>query len=294
MAASSSKDMAAYDVFLSHRGPDTKRNFAIRLKKELEEQRLTTFFDDRSMQAGDDASGSMQQAMLTAEWGVVVLSPGFFSSGYCMKELKVFLERGRAILIGIGITANECNADLIMGRAEGTIWEQHGGRLWESCSTGGKVWSEEEWREVVGRVKDITILELHKFDGYWDRCITEAVWIIGQRLGRPVISRKSRVDLTPFHRNKDFLGREKELEGVTEGLAKSYGRVCITGMGGMGKTQLALEYVYRHKREYGQILWVDADGGNLKSSYIGLARHLGVSLDGPEGDPVQSVRSEKL
>jgi hypothetical protein len=81
----------------------------------------------------------MQHAMQTAEWGVVVLSPGFFASGYCMKELKVFLDRGRAILIGFEITANDCNADMIVGKTKGTIWEQHGSRLWESCSTGGQV-----------------------------------------------------------------------------------------------------------------------------------------------------------
>jgi tetratricopeptide (TPR) repeat protein len=292
MAALSSKGMAAFDVFLSHRGPDTKRSFAIWLKKELEEQRITTFLDDRSMQAGDDAPGSVEQAMQTAEWGVVTLSPGFFASGYCMKELKVFLDRGRAILIGFGLTANECNADLIVGRAKGTVWEQHGGRLWESCSTGGQVWSEVEWREVVGRAKRITILELQKVDGYWDKCITEAVRITGERLGRPVFSGERRVDLTPFHRNKDFLGREKELEGVAKGLAESYGRVCITGMAGIGKTQLALEYNYRHQREYGQILWVDAEGGNLESNYIGLASHLGVQLDAPQGEPGVSMKGE--
>jgi hypothetical protein len=132
MAASSSKDMAAYDVFLSHRGPDTKRSFAIWLKKELEEQRITTFFDDRSMQAGDDAPGSMEQAMQTAEWGVVVLFPGFFASGYCMKELKLFLDRGRAILIGFRITANvQCIPDCgeSKGHCLGAAWGQAVGEL---------------------------------------------------------------------------------------------------------------------------------------------------------------------
>jgi hypothetical protein len=139
----------------------------------------------------------------------------------------------------------------------------------------------------VGRAKNITILELQKVDGYWDKCIAEAVQITGQKLGRPVVSRRSVVDLTPFHRNKDFLGREVELAGVAAGLAKSYERVCITGMGGMGKTHLALEYLYRRKQEYGRILWVDADAGNLKSNYSGLANHLGVHLAASQEDPIE-------
>jgi hypothetical protein len=289
MAALSSRRKEVYDVFLSHRGSDTKRDFAILLWKELEEHRITTFLDDRSILAGDHAFWSrLEEAMQTAEWGVVVLSPRFFASGYCMKELKVFLDRGRAIPIAVGgLTVGECSADLIVGRAGGTVWEQHGGRLWKSCSTGGQVWSEAEWREVVGRLKGIAMLDLERFDGFWDRCISEVVQIITQKLGRPVVSRKSSVDLTPFHRNIDFLGREDELAGVAEGLAKSFGRVCITGMGGMGKTQLALEYAYRHKQEYRRILWVNADGGSLKRSYIGLATHLGVRVSAPQGDSLE-------
>jgi hypothetical protein len=139
----------------------------------------------------------------------------------------------------------------------------------------------------VGRAKRIAILELQKVEGYQDKCIAEAVQITDENLGRPVIFRERTVDLTPFHKNKGFLDREKELERVTKGLAESYWRVCITGMGGTGETQLALEYIYRHKQEYGQILWIDADGGNSESSYIGLASHLGVKLDIPSGVPVR-------
>jgi hypothetical protein len=190
---------AACDVFLSHRCPDTKRDFSIWLRKELEDQKIRTFFDDRSLQAGDDAPAAMDAAMQAAEWGVIVLSPGFVASGYCMKELKMFLHRGRAILIGFNLKADDCKADLIVEKAKGSIWEQLGERLWENCSKGGHSWSEEKWRDVVRKAAKTTILQLHKFDGYWDKCIAEAVRITAQKLGRPVITSGSTiVNTTPY------------------------------------------------------------------------------------------------
>jgi hypothetical protein len=44
----------------------------------------------------------------------------------------------------------------------------------------------------------------------------------------------------------------------------------------MGKTQLALEYVYRHEREYGNVFWLDGDRQGLRSGYLNLAEHLGL------------------
>jgi hypothetical protein len=282
----------SYDVFLSHRGPETKRNFSIWLKNELENQNIRTFFDDRSLQAGDSAASSMENATHIVEWGMIVLSPGFFASGYCMKELKVFLDRGRAILIGFNLIVADCNADLIVERASGTIWEQHGGRLWESCSTNGEPWSEEDWRKVVGRVKGTTILELEKVDGYWDKCISEAVRIAGEKLGRPVFLKdQSRVDTTPFLRNIDFLGKDDELAQVKAGLAKNLGRVCLTGLGGVGKTQLVLEYVHEHRRENANIFWIDADSRSLKTGYLALAHHLCIQ---PAATMGENARPESL
>lgn len=254
----------AYDVFLSHRGPDTKRSFSIWLRNELERQNIRTFFDDRSLGAGDHATEVMIEAMRTAEWGIVVLSPNFFSSAYCMEELKVFLDRRRVIPLGFNLTASDCDAGKIVSRAKGTVWEQYGGKLWETCGM-----DESEWRNSIEQLAKVTILPLRVFDGYWDRLIAEVVRITAEKLGRP-IPNQAKVDTTPYPRNARFIGRVEELAEIVRKLGKGFGRVCISGIAGIGKTQLALEYVYTHGRVYNNVLWVDASPEVLSTSYLKL------------------------
>lgn len=70
----------------------------------------------------------------------------------------------------------------------------------------------------------------------------------------------------PFGRNMDFVGREEALRKIDEILAGNLGQehrlVALTGMGGIGKTQLAVEYCYRHRGDFsGGILWINAASG---------------------------------
>ncbi|KAF8473532.1 P-loop containing nucleoside triphosphate hydrolase protein [Kalaharituber pfeilii] len=66
-------------------------------------------------------------------------------------------------------------------------------------------------------------------------------------------------------RNSDFVGREVLLEQIEQEIeqekgaaAKNITQLVLYGMGGIGKTQLALEYVYRHSGDYSSVFWVNA------------------------------------
>ncbi len=73
----------------------------------------------------------------------------------------------------------------------------------------------------------------------------------------------------PHHRNPNFTGREKLLDGLraaltSEGTAALTQPQAIHGLGGVGKTQLATEYVYRYAGEYDLVVshvWNRRDRG---------------------------------
>ncbi len=66
----------------------------------------------------------------------------------------------------------------------------------------------------------------------------------------------------PYRRNPLFTGRENILSSLYERLhsGKAMSQVqAICGLGGCGKTQVAVEYAYRHHHEYSMILWLRGD-----------------------------------
>jgi tetratricopeptide (TPR) repeat protein len=79
----------------------------------------------------------------------------------------------------------------------------------------------------------------------------------------------------PFQRNPLFTGREELLQLLDSRLAT--GQVtaltqAISGLGGIGKTQVAIEYAYRYRHRYRAVLWVNAATlETLIGSYVELA-----------------------
>ncbi len=62
----------------------------------------------------------------------------------------------------------------------------------------------------------------------------------------------------PHPRNVCFSGREQALSRVYETLRKQ-NRQVVTGLGGIGKTQLVVEYAHRFASRYAAVLWISSD-----------------------------------
>ncbi len=73
----------------------------------------------------------------------------------------------------------------------------------------------------------------------------------------------------PYGRNSFFTGREEALEQLHATLTANTNPIAITqpqaisGLGGIGKTQLAIEYAYRYRADYTAVLWVRAESVDL-------------------------------
>ncbi|MFI0357171.1 FxSxx-COOH system tetratricopeptide repeat protein [Actinomadura sp. 9N407] len=81
-------------------------------------------------------------------------------------------------------------------------------------------------------------------------------------------------------RNKNFTGRAELLSQLRARIAGQVTAVvphALHGLGGVGKTQMAVEYAYRYRSEYEVVWWIPADQPVLvRSSLASLAPHLGL------------------
>lgn len=87
----------------------------------------------------------------------------------------------------------------------------------------------------------------------------------------------------PHRRNPNFTGREELLPSLHASLnCGDYAALtqAMHGLGGVGKTQAAIEYAYRYAGEYDAVMWVPAeDSAVLASHFAGLANVIGLQVD---------------
>ena len=96
----------------------------------------------------------------------------------------------------------------------------------------------------------------------------------------------------PFYlnvrKNPNFVGRKYLLENLKQEIDEGKGMlniIVLYGTGGMGKTQLALEYVYQHSQDYSSVFLVNAT--NIQTTILGftqimqqiIERHIQLSED---------------
>ena len=85
------------------------------------------------------------------------------------------------------------------------------------------------------------------------------------------------LNLASFPEATQFVAREQELSKMHGLLQDHSSRSCVVlhGLGGMGKTQLAITYARRQKEKYTAIFWLNAnDEDSLKLSFRDIAQQV--------------------
>ncbi|KAH0679541.1 hypothetical protein KY284_020626 [Solanum tuberosum] len=101
-SSSSSLWPCTYDVFLSFRGEDVRKNFVDHLYTALQQRGIHTFKDDEKLERGKSISPSLFKAIEESMISIIIFSQNYASSSWCLDELVKITQcmklRGQIVL----------------------------------------------------------------------------------------------------------------------------------------------------------------------------------------------------
>jgi tetratricopeptide (TPR) repeat protein len=163
--------------------------------------------------------------------------------------------------------------------------------------SNGAPWYENSWIIVVGLIASLITIGSLIFWIYTN-LISKGKNKTELEIKVSESSSAVRISNIPHPHNPNFTGRVDLLDRLSEALASGERAAftqtsAITGLGGVGKTQLALEYSYRHADDYQVIWWVRSEEpATLAADYAGLALRLDLPEKGTQDQrvTVEAVR----
>jgi len=245
-------------IFVSFSSVD--RNWAEWIVWQLEEAHYSTMLQSRDFREEPDFVHNIQKDIEDVEYVIIVLSPNY---------LKAFFTEPRWATAFFKGTMNEKSKPLLVHVHE--------------C--------KQMLTELVGPISYIDLVSQNELVAY-DRLLSGVQrWNFKPTFTSGLTGRFQRsitlqprfpgslppIWNVPHHRNPFFTDREDILEWLYETLAvgKSAALIqshVINGLGGIGKTQTAIEYAYRYHDMNQAVLWAKADSREaLVSDFVSMA-----------------------
>ena len=248
------------DFFISYTGAD--RTWAEWIAWQLEQEGYTTVIQVWDFSPGSAFVMEMDTATRTAKRTIAVLSPDYFKSNFTRSEwtaaFRLDPKSEQRLLVPVRV--RPCDVDGLLGQVVyidlvGYDEQEARTRLLEGVRQARAKPATPPAFPTATPASTPTLSERPEFPGAFP-----SIWMIH------------------YPRNPYFTGREDLLaqlatalkSGTTTALTQA-----ITGLGGIGKTQLAIEYAYQHHQDYQAVFWARADTReNLTSDFVAIAREL--------------------
>jgi len=247
-----------YDFFLSRRGSVTE--IAREVADVLIERGYKIIVQDYDFLLGDSVIERMHDGVKNARDLIILFSRDYEQSPYCRKEFTSFEAQRLRDLKERHIIILRCEDAPLEGLLADVIYQD----------LVGVEDREERKRRIIAAA--------------------ERQSQAAPPPPRPFIGVPPRIPC--------FTGREDELYQLDAILihdkpavvTQAVGRVALQGMGGVGKTSLAVEYAHRYRNLYGGVCWCPAE---TRAGLMTALAGLGVALGEPASEQGDTERAAK-
>ena len=269
-----------FDLFISYARSDNSSGMVSRLVEEIEAEHgrfspsnpLSVFFDTSTIKPGQLWPDRIREGLRQSKVMLAVVSEAYFQSEWCRREWEEYLRVEQARRFpGDALTP----IFIVHGPKElGDRLPAHVKAWWEDLEQRAGIEVQSFWPRGLEALRENEVRE-------------RLAMLCGQIDSRSEHAR--RLAAAPRNlrlRNPNFVGRVAELADLRTQLS-NYGAVglcAVSGIGGIGKTSIALEYAYRFRAEYlGGQFEVDMssihESGLLGERLVSIARdHLGAPI----------------
>ncbi|KAJ9558662.1 hypothetical protein OSB04_013276 [Centaurea solstitialis] len=239
-SSSSSTPSYTYDVFLSFSGFDTRFSFTDHLYHALVNANITTFLDDEEVEIGLSLKPELESAIKASRASIIVLSPNYAFSTWCLNELALILEQHRNFdHIVLPIFYHVEPTDIRKQQSSfGEAMAKHKWRM-EKEANGEK---KSQWAQKIDMWKK-ALMEVSDLKGEVAKGRKET-----ELIGKIVTNIHRKLGVSLSITLPSLIGMYDDINFITSWLKDGSSHIAdiltIWGLSGIGKTSLA-EYVFK-------------------------------------------------